>query len=210
MYGNTRAVTPTTKAIEASHTKYLEAMSTGKYDKNLSFFNSSTGGFLLYSKDRTMDNMEYNAATLMAVKGYQMTMTAEGRNENILIMVKGNPRYGDGRIAITPYEQRSPKAASEATARVTAENAINHARKKGASIALIFDFARSFKLTDIQHATTHYEKKYNGAKYNSVKTLIVVSGSGNVHEWELYKKKMIRSEYPMPYRAEQTGARIFR
>lgn len=189
MYGTTRAVTPTTKAINASHSKYLNAINTGKYDKELSFFNSSTGGFLLYTKSRTMDNMEYNAATLMAVKGYQMTMTPEGGKENVLIMVKGNPRYGDGRIAVTSYEQRSPKAASEATARVTAENAINHARKKGADIAVIFDFDRSFKLTDIQHATTHYEKKYRDAKYNSVKALIVVSGSGNVHEWELYKKR---------------------
>lgn len=66
--GNTRAVTSTTKAIRASGIKYNRLLESGNYDKNLSFYNSSTGGYLLYAKRRKMDNMEYNAATYLAKK----------------------------------------------------------------------------------------------------------------------------------------------
>lgn len=186
--GNTRATTPTTKAIHASATKYDKEINSGMYDKDLSFFNSSTGGYLLYAKGRKMDNMEYNAATFMAVKGYQMTMTPEGSGEYILAYVKGKPRYGDGLVSITSYEQRSPKALNDATARKTVENAINHARKKGANLAVVFDYSRSFEKSDIAHGAKHYEDTYRNAKYSSVKAVIVVSGSGNVHEWELFDK----------------------
>lgn len=135
-----------------------------------------------------MDNMEYNAATFMAMKGMQITMTPERYNDYALVVANGKPKFGDGRISITSYEQRSPKAISEATARKTIENAINHARKKGAEIAVIFDYSRSFKIRDIKHGAEHYERSHADTKYKSVKTIIVVSGSGNVHEWELYKK----------------------
>ena len=59
--------------------------------------------------------------------------------------------------------------------------------KKGANIAVLFDYNRAFKLSDITHGTKHYEDAYRNAKHSSVKTLIVVSGRGNVHEWELFK-----------------------
>lgn len=187
-HGTTRSVTPTTKAIKASYEQYLRQLGNGVYDKEQSFFDKNTGGYLLYSNQRKMDNMEYNAATFMALKGMQITMTPEGIDGYELIVANGKPKYGDGKISFTSYEQRSPKAANEATARKTVENAINHARKKGAEIAVIFDYSRSFKIQDIKHGTEHYEKSYTNTKYKSVKTLIVVSGSGNVHEWELYKK----------------------
>lgn len=187
-HGTTKGVTPSTKAINASQTKYLKAIDSGLYDKNLSFFDKNTGGYVLYSSQRKMDNMEYNAATFMAIKGKQITMTPEGVEGYELIIANGKPKYGDGRIDITSYEQRSPKAANAATARKTVENAINHARKKGATVAVLFDYSRSFKIQDIKHGAEHYERNHTETKYQSVKSLIVVSGSGNVHEWELYKK----------------------
>lgn len=187
-HGTTKNVTPNTKAIKASSAKYIKALESGLYDKELSFFDKNTGGYLLYSKNRKMDNMEYNAATFMAVKGKQITMTPEGEEGYELIIANGKPKYGDGRIGITSYEQRSPKAANEATARKTVENAINHARKKGATIAVLFDYSRSFKVQDIKHGAEHYERNHTETKYQSVKSFIVVSGSGNIHEWDLYKK----------------------
>lgn len=187
-HGTTKNVTPNTKAIKASSARYIKALESGLYDKELSFFDKNTGGYLLYSKNRKMDNMEYNAATFMAAKGKQITMTPEGEEGYELIIANGNPKYGDGRIGITSYEQRSPKAANEATARKTVENAINHARKKGATIAVLFDYSRSFKVQDIKHGAEHYERNHAETKYQSVKSFIVVSGSGNIHEWDLYKK----------------------
>lgn len=187
-HGTTKNVTPNTKAIKASSAKYIKALESGLYDKKLSFFDKNTGGYLLYSKNRKMDNMEYNAATFMAVKGKQITMTPEGGEGYELIIANGKPKYGDGRIGITSYEQRSPKAANEATARKTVENAINHARKKGATIAVLFDYSRSFKVQDIKHGAEHYERNHTETKYQTVKSFIVVSGSGNIHEWDLYKK----------------------
>lgn len=187
-YGTTKNVTPNTKAIKAASIKYSEELKSGLYDKELSFFNENTGGYLLYYKDRKMDNMEYNAATFMAIKGKQITMTPEGVEGYELIITNGKPRYGDGRIGITSYEQRSPKAINEATARKTVENAINHARKKSATIAVLFDYSRSFKIQDVKHGAEHYERKHINSKYKPVKSFIVVSGSGNIHEWELYKK----------------------
>lgn len=187
-HGTTKSITPNTKSIKVSSAKYIKALESGLYDKKLSFFDKNTGGYLLYSKNRNMDNMEYNAATFMAVNGKQITMTPEGGDGYELIIANGKPKYGDGRIGITSYEQRSPKAANEATARKTVENAINHARKKGATIAVLFDYSRSFKVQDIKHGAEHYEKNHAETKYQSVKSFIVVSGSGNIHEWELYKK----------------------
>lgn len=187
-YGTTKNVTPNTKAIKAASIKYSEELKSGLYDKELSFFNENTGGYLLYYKDRKMDNMEYNAATFMAIKGKQITMTPEGVEGYELIITNGKPRYGDGRIGITSYEQRSPKAINEATARKTVENAINHARKKSATIAVLFDYSRSFKIQDVKHGAEHYERNHINSKYKPVKSFIVVSGSGNIHEWELYKK----------------------
>ena len=187
-HGTTKNVTTNTKAIKASSAKYIKALESGLYDNELSFFDKNTGGYLLYSKNRKMDNMEYNAATFMAIKGKQITMTPEGVEGYELIVANGKSKYGDGRIGITSYEQRSPKAANEATARKTVENAINHARKKGATIAVLFDYNRSFKVQDIKHGAEHYEKNHTDTKYQSVKSFIVVSGSGNIHEWDLYKK----------------------
>lgn len=187
-HGTTKSITPNTKAIKASNAKYIKALESGLYDKELSFFDKNTGGYLLYSKNRKMDNMEYNAATFMAIKGKQITMTPEGVEGYELIIANGKPKYGDGMIGITSYEQRSPNAANEATARKTVENAINHARKKGATIAVLFDYNRSFNVQDIKHGAEHYERNHTETKYQSVKSFIVVSGSGNIHEWELYKK----------------------
>ena len=187
-HGTTKNVTPNTKAIKDSSAKYIKALESGLYDKELSFFDKNTGGYLLYSKNRKMDNMEYNAATFMTMKGKQITMTPEGVEGYELIVSNGKPKYGDGRIGITSYEQRSPKAANEATARKTVENAINHARKKGATIAVLFDYSRSFKVQDIKHGAEHYERNHTETKYQSVKSFIVVSGSGNIYEWDLYKK----------------------
>lgn len=187
-HGTTKNVTPNTKAIKASSAKYIKALESGLYDKELSFFDKNTGGYLLYSKNRKMDNMEYNAATFMAMKGKQITMTPEGVEGYELIVSNGKPKYGDGRIGITSYEQRSPKAVNEATARKTVENAINHARKKGATIAVLFDYSRSFNVQEIKHGAEHYERNHTETKYQSVKSFIVVSGSGNIYEWDLYKK----------------------
>ena len=187
-HGTTKNVTPNTKAIKASSAKYIKALESGLYDKELSFFDKNTGGYLLYSKNRKMDNMEYNAATFMAMNGKQIIMTPEGVEGYELIVSNGKPKYGDGRIGITSYEQRSPKAVNEATARKTVESAINHARKKGATIAVLFDYSRSFKVQEINHGAEHYERNHAETKYQSVKSFIVVSGSGNIHEWDLYKK----------------------
>ena len=77
-HGTTKNVTPNTKAIKASSAKYIKALESGLYDKELSFFDKNTGGYLLYSKNRKMENMEYNAAAFMAIKGKQITMTPEG------------------------------------------------------------------------------------------------------------------------------------
>lgn len=192
--GNTRATNPTKQAIDAAVANFYTELATGKYDKDKSFVNHETGGYLLYAKGRTMDNMEYNCATFMAMKGYPMIMTPEGKDGyELMIDAQGHKRFGDGRIGFTihddSYEQRSPKAESEATARVTVENAINHARKKNADIAVIFDYSRSFKPEDIKHGIEHYEREYSRYRFYSVKDVIVVSGSGNVHEWEIGKRK---------------------
>lgn len=187
-YGNTRAVTPTTQAIKASRREYEKYLESNIFDKDLSFFVEEKGGYLLYAKDRKMDNNEYNAATLMAYKGYPIRMTPEGGNDYYLTIINGKKKYGDGRIALTSYEQRSPKAANYATARKTVENAINHARKKGAQIAVIYDYSRSFKPADIKHGCEHYVRNNEKKRYKSVNWVIVVSGSGNVHEWDLNKK----------------------
>ncbi len=187
--GTTRTVNPTAKARAASEEDFNKELATGKYDRSLSFFNSSNGGYLLYYKGRKMDNMEYNCATFMAMKGYQMKMTPEGRDGFQLAVINGKPKFGDGRVAISSYEQRSPKAANEATARQTVENAVNHARKKNAEFAVIFDYSRSFKQNDIKHGIEHYERSHPHTQFYSVKDVIVVSGSGNIHEWEVGKRK---------------------
>ena len=41
-HGTTKNVTPNTKAIKASSAKYIKALESGLYDKELSFFDKNT------------------------------------------------------------------------------------------------------------------------------------------------------------------------
>mgnify|MGYP007011340585 CR=1 FL=1 len=49
-HGTTKNVTPNTKAIKASSAKYIKALESGLYDKELSFFDKNTGGYLCILK----------------------------------------------------------------------------------------------------------------------------------------------------------------
>lgn len=103
---NTRATTPTVISIRRAISNYYKKLASGEYDKDKSFINIENGGYLLYAKYRTMDNMEYNAATFMAMKGYPMIMTPEGKEGyELMIDAKGHSRYGDGRIGLTIHSQ---------------------------------------------------------------------------------------------------------
>lgn len=104
--GNTRAVTPETKAIEKSKSDFYRAIGTGNfsYSSSLSVV-FDNGGYLLFHKDREYNEDEYQAALKAAKNGYQITMNPEKGKEFVLKSYKGKDKYGDGLISVEPYEQ---------------------------------------------------------------------------------------------------------
>lgn len=186
--GHTRAVTPTSKAIEKSKQKFYKEIQTGKYDLERSIL-FENGGFLLLYKDRGVVesnleafNNEYNVAIMMAREGYQMIMTPEKGEEFVLARYNGKNKYGDGKISVTSYEQRTLSPINEEF-RINVMNAINHARKKNAEIAVLFDNKGLLHRNHIAGGMNDFIKKMQGAFHQSVKMVITVNSKGEVHEW---------------------------
>ena len=186
--GNTRAVTPTKQAIAKSRSEYSEEMKKGLYDETLSKFDIESGGYLFYYKGRKFDKDEYDAAMIATNGGYQMIVTPEGGAEFILSAYKGKNKYGDGKVAMFSYEQSTPapKGKSSEELDKAIDGAVNHAKVKGASVALIYDKNGTFHRENVKAGIERYMEFNKKSKHQSVKWVLMIDGIGKKpYEWQI-------------------------
>lgn len=108
---------------------------------------------------------EMEAGRHMANAGYQVTLKDE----------TGDVRTPDGHVFSFTYEQRTPTKAGGAHSVV---KSMEHAKKKPAEVAVIYDKHHVYNRTIIEHGIELFER-HNRYRF---KRVIVISKSGNVYE----------------------------
>ena len=106
---------------------------------------------------------EIEAANHLANKGYKVTLADEAGSE----IVK------DGKLFTASFEQKTPTAQGEKGV----NKALEHAKKKEADIAVIYDKHRTYNRSEIEAGI----KRYEGLNKYRFKKIIVIGSSGNVH-----------------------------
>ena len=106
---------------------------------------------------------EIEAADHLANKGYKVTLTDEA----------GSKVVKDGKLFTASFEQKTPTSKGEKGV----NKALEHAKKKRADIAVIYDKHRTYNRTEIEAGIKSYEKLN---KYR-FKKIIVIGSTGNVH-----------------------------
>ena len=184
--GGTRKVTSTTQGISDSFNKYQKELASGKYDAKLSMFINNTGGYVLYYKGRDHKIDEYEAATIAAMNGYQVELTSEKGEEFVIVSYGNKKKYPDGKVASFFYEQKTPvpKSNLQSALDKSIDSAINHAKTKGAPVALIYDKYGIFHRDNIDRGMKQYIKVNKNSAHQSVKWVLVVNNKGKAYEWE--------------------------
>ena len=106
---------------------------------------------------------EIEAGKYMAKAGYQVTLKDE----------TGYVTTPDGFVYSFTYEQRTPTKGGKSF-----KYALDHAEKKGAKVAVIYDKHQVYHRQDVENGIKQFE---NHKKYR-FERIIVVSKSGNVYE----------------------------
>ncbi len=164
-------------------------LASGKYDIEKSYF-SDTGAYVLFEKGHRYHADEIDVAIALADNGIIVKMTSEGGATNITALTtKGTNKYSEGKLGIEEltYEQATREKQPEpGDAYKAVNNAIEHAKKKGADVAVIYDKHGYFHRGDIQAGITKYEShKSNTHRF---KAILVVSQDHHVFEWTHDKK----------------------
>nr|DAG36488.1 MAG TPA: hypothetical protein [Caudoviricetes sp.] len=179
--GGTRVVKPHNGTFEQARRKYLNALSDSRYVPSRSYL-SPSGGSLLFEKGHNVVKEEIEAGRLMADKGYEVVLTPEGGTDTIRKVTKrGSEKFPDGTIDFISYEQKTPNPAkTDATSRAkNVNNALEHAMKKGADVAFIYDKHGVLHREDIDSGIHIFE---NRMPYR-FKAILTLNAHGDVHEW---------------------------
>lgn len=166
------------------------ALATGKYDIENSYL-SNTGAYVLFEKGHKYHAEEIEAARAMADHGIIVKLTSEGGKDNITAKnCKGNDKYSEGRVGIEEltYEQSTrdikPKVGD---AHKAVNKALEHAKKKGSEVAVIYDRHGYFHRDNIQSGIKEYEK--HPSNRHRFKSILVISQDRRVYEWTHTKQK---------------------
>jgi hypothetical protein len=178
---------PSLTVVEESRKEYMEAMQKGMYDVARSFFDSASGGYLLYHAERKFNQVEYDAARYLALAGERVIATPEKGEEFISLEYvdrngKKKKKYGDGKIAGVIYEQSTPDK-PDADFNLNVERAVYHAFEKHAKIALIYDAHGLMHRENIKTGMENY-KEHNKSPYDVVERVCVIDKDGGVHWWK--------------------------
>lgn len=140
----------------------VEAMrASGKYS---SIEMSKGGGYVAIEKS-TARHMpeELEAARILADKGYKVTLKDEG----------GQVRTPDGYLFSASFEQRTPMGTSVHNSK----NSLEHARNKGADMALIYDKYHVYHRSTVENGLRQYEA-HNDYRF---KRIIVIANDRKIH-----------------------------
>ncbi|MDE7180908.1 MAG: hypothetical protein K2N88_06895 [Muribaculaceae bacterium] len=167
--------------------EFRAALSTGQYDIERSYL-SDTGAYVLFEKGHEYHVEEIEAAKAMADHGIIVTMGVEGDPKRATAVdSKGNHKFSEGVLSIEnlSYEQ-STRETLKTTAERSIKKALEHAKSKESSVAVIYDRGGVFHRNDIKAGI----KKYESFKNNShrFKAILVIDKNRNVYEWTHTKK----------------------
>lgn len=169
---------------------FRAALTTGKYDIEKSYM-SDTGAYVLFEEGHKYHNEEIEAAIAMADHGIIVKLTSEGGKDNITAKnSKGNNKYSEGKVGIEEliYEQSTrdvqPKAGD---AHKAVNKALEHAKKKGSDVAVIYDRHGYFHRDNIQSGIKEYEKHQSNR--HRFKSILIISQDRRVYEWTHTKQK---------------------
>ncbi len=135
---------------------------SGEYS-SVELAENGTGWVAIENSSAKHKPEEIEAARHLANKGYKVTLA----DESGLKVVK------DGYLFTASFEQRTPTAKGEKGV----NKALEHAKKKGADVAVIYDKHRTYNRAEIEAGLRRYES-YNKYRF---KRIIVVGSTGNVH-----------------------------
>lgn len=141
--------------------KAKEMRDSGLYSEVIT---TNDGGIFAIEKGKAKHKPEeIEAGKYMAKAGYQVTLKDE----------TGYVRTPDGYVYSFTYEQRTPTKGGKSF-----KYALDHAEKKGAKVAVIYDKHQVYHRQDVENGIKQFE---NHKKYR-FERIIVVSKSGNVYE----------------------------
>lgn len=166
---------------------FRAALATGKYDIDKSYLDES-GAYVLFEKGHTYHIEEIEAAQAMARHGINVIMENEGDpSRATAIDVNNNYKFSEGVLSIErlSYEQ-STRENLTTTAERSVKKALEHAKTKGSSVAVIYDRGGVLHRNDIQSGITKYESFKNNS--HRFKAILVIDQHGNVYEWHHTKK----------------------
>lgn len=152
------------------------------------YFDNHSGGFYVTQKGHIYHREELEAAKVLALHGLQIVMQPEGDGSGgvtLRVSSKTNANlYPEGRIGSVWYEQFTTNKLSQNPINA-AKNALSHAHKKGAEIAVIYDKQRVLHGVHIQQAVSHYKaQRSNHAK--SVNQVLIITKPSSLRGWRVW------------------------
>lgn len=166
---------------------FRAALATGKYDIENSYL-SDSGAYVLFEKNHTYHIEEIEAAKAMAEHGIIVTMGREGNPADATaVNAKGDFKFSEGTLTVErlSYEQSTRESLTTKAER-SVKKALEHAKSKGSSVAVIYDRGGVFHRGDIQAGIKSYESFKNNA--HRFKAILVIDKNRNVYEWSHTKK----------------------
>lgn len=190
--GGTRAAKPTKLSVSKSRSIYKYEISMPDIEGKRSYFSEKSGGYMLFMKGRKFDTFEDETARAMADAGFFVVLTPEGGVKFRTAKSKkkeGDYVYSDGLVQGFTYEQQTKKPINKNFQNLvnSVDNALQHAKNKGAQIPLIYDKYASYHREHIEAGIEQFE---NNCSYR-FKAILVVDSKKNV--WQhIHNKKRVR------------------
>lgn len=138
--------------------------------KEYCYYSEKGDGYLIYMKGHMYSQDEIDAGKILANNGFRVILTPEG---NIQFASTINKRTGqaiflDGYINSASYEQKTTTNPINKVMNI--KRVLEHARKKRAQIAVLYDKNEVLSLSDINEGIIEF-KKFN--TYNFLDFLIL-------------------------------------
>ena len=160
--GGTRILKSGSREYQKRENEVVAMKESGLYS-SVEFFPSG-GGWVAIEKSRVKHKEEeLEAASLLAQKGYKVTLTDEGGFEKVV----------DGKLFIDTYEQKTPLG--DTATNIT--TALRHARDKKADVAVIYMKHDKHTRKTVEDGIIQYE---NNSSYRFNK-IIVITKDGRLH-----------------------------
>lgn len=162
-YGADRTIKPGSAEYMARETEVKAMEKSGLY--STVEMSKTGGGYMAIEEGTRHKPEEIEAAKHMADAGYKVVL----KNETGVVVTP------DGYLYSYSYEQRTPVKGGRSFMK-----ALEHAKKKGADVAVIYDKNQVYHAVDVEKGIRSYESY--ASNRHRFKRIIVISKSGKVYE----------------------------